>query len=130
MTVYLAQFYRESSLIKIGYSKNPKERIKLLERYYGTALHIYIIKNKNSAQLERQLHKIFKSVRTPLDPQFGWCKTPRQGRTEFFKIKNFKEILELPCIKGSVVKEIQYRREYFKYKDSINFKGNGLRSRL
>lgn len=130
MAVYLAQFSSELSLIKIGYSKNPKERIKLLERYYGPAVHIYVIKNKNSSELERQLHKTFKDVRTPLDPQVGWYKTPRQGRTEFFNIENFKEIFDLPYIKHSVIKEIRYRREWFKYKQAINFKGNGIRPRL
>lgn len=130
MAVYLAQFSNEMSLIKIGYSKTPKERIKLLERYYGPAVHIYIIKNKESAKLERQLHKTFKEVRTPLDPYTYWYKTPRQGRTEFFNIKNFKDIFDLPYIKNSEIKELRYFRDFFKYKHSINFKGTGLRSRL
>lgn len=130
MSVYLVQFSEDPTLIKIGYSKTPKERIRLLESYYGTALHIYIIQDEDSSLLERRLHKLFKKQRTPMPAQTEWYKRPRPGRTEFFKINSFKEILIAANIPLSNVKERRYRRDEFKYSRSVLFKGQGLRSRL
>ena len=130
MSVYLVQFSEDPSLIKIGYSKTPRERIKTLESYYGPALHIYTIKDEDSSTLERKLHKLFKHCRTSLPPRTEWYKRPRPGRTEFFRINSFKEILDLAEISPLNVKERRYQREFFKYSKSKLFKGNGLRTRL
>ena len=130
MSVYLVQFSEDPSLIKIGYSKTPRERIKTLESYYGPALHIYTIKDEDPSTLERKLHKLFKHCRTSLPPRTEWYKRPRPGRTEFFKINSFKEILIAANIPLSNVKERRYRRDEFKYSRSVLFKGQGLRPRL
>ena len=111
MSVYLVQFSEDPSLIKIGYSKTPRKRIKTLESYYGTALHIYTIKDEDSSTLERKLHKLFKHCRTSLPPRTEWYKRPRPGRTGFFRINSFKAkmnrfskclLINIDCLAGFI----------------------------
>ena len=64
MSVYLVQFSEDPSLIKIGYSKTPRERIKTLESYYGPALHIYTIKDEDSV-------KELSPINTPLNVELS-----------------------------------------------------------
>ena len=130
MSVYLVQFSEDPSLIKIGYSKTPHERIKTLESFYGPALHTYIIKDKKSSLLERRLHKLFKHCRTSMPAQTYWYSRPRPGRTEFFRINSFKEIFDLADISLKNVREGAYCRERFKFGNARFFKGEGLRPRL
>lgn len=117
--VYLVQFSNTKNSIKIGFTKDYKTRLKHLSNIYGYIMHCYIIQHNNTQELERYLHRKFKSQRIRLS-----SKTT--GYTEFFNIDNFKDIIEvLP--KGCHTTLYSYDAFWFRKKNyPMYFKGNGL----
>ena len=127
--VYLTQFYNEPNLIKIGYSKDPKTRLKFLKSQYGPILHSYFIEDPVADLLEKELHKYFKDLRKPVDKLKYWYTNGRSGFTEFFKIDQFIQIASIEHL-SLELQENEYDEYFFKYKKNAHhFKGEGLRLR-
>lgn len=90
MNIYVVSFKKHPDLVKIGFSKIPKQRLTQLARTHGKRIKTQVYRGTLAKHAERILHNKLKAWNVPVEGD---------GGTEFFKNtfckETFKSVIDM-----------------------------------